>query len=71
MSTAKKNYIQYFHIAVVFILAFGIPRLEPFGQITEYGMDILGIFIGLLYGWIFCGLFLLWSSIFVTLMAKK
>ena len=44
MSNLKKTGITYWiHIAIFFILTFGIGMLPPFAQITEYGMDILGI----------------------------
>ena len=42
------------HIVVFFLLTFGIGFLPPFG-ITEMGMKILGVFLGMLYGWTFIG----------------
>ena len=64
MSTAiaKKNRISYIHVAIMFILMFGVGFLPPFGQITEIGMKVLGVFLGLLWGWIFIDL--LWTSLF-------
>lgn len=35
--------------------------LPPFGTVTPYGMQLLGIFIALIYGWTFAGL--IWPSI--------
>jgi len=61
----SKSFKNYFHIAMVFIITFGVGFLPPFGQITEYGMDVLGIFLGTLYGWIFCELF--WPSLLALL----
>ncbi len=62
MSNLKKTGITYWiHIAIFFILTFGIGMLPPFAQITEYGMDILGIFVGLIYAWTFIGF--LWPSL--------
>ncbi len=57
METAtKKNDMMYWvHIGIVlcFMLFFGyIPPIEP---ITVEGMKCLGIFLGMLYGWITCG----------------
>ena len=56
----KSSY--WIHVIVFLILMIGIGLLPPFGQVTEYGMDILGIFIGLIYGWTFIGF--LWPSLF-------
>ena len=44
------------------ILAFGISALPPFGQVTPFGMKAIGVFVSVLYGWIFFDLF--WTSIF-------
>jgi len=52
MTTTKK----YLHVLIMLFLTFGIGLLPPFGQITEVGMDVLGVFIGILYGWIFVDL---------------
>lgn len=62
MSATNKNSAMYWvHIIVFFALTFGIGMLPPFAQITEYGMDILGIFVGLIYAWTFIGF--LWPSL--------
>lgn len=58
--TLKKS--SYIHLAIMFILAFGISYLPPFGQVTPFGMKALAVFISVLYGWIFFDLF--WTSIF-------
>ena len=50
------------HFIIMFVLTIGIWFLAPFGQITELGMKVLGIFTGVLYGWIFIDL--IWPSIF-------
>lgn len=50
------------HFVIMFALTIGIGLLTPFGQITELGMKALGIFVGVLYGWIFIDL--IWPSIF-------
>lgn len=63
-SNNKGSY--YFHIVMVFVISLGIGALPPFGQITGYGMQVLGIFIGTLYGWIFCELF--WPSVWALLL---
>ena len=62
VATANKNRIAYLHVLVMFILMFGTGYLPPFGQISVLGMKVLGVFLGLLYGWIFIDL--LWPSLF-------
>lgn len=44
----------YVHVAVFFLLTFGVGFLPPMG-ITVMGMKVLGVFLGLLYGWSFIG----------------
>ncbi len=39
--------------AISLILMFGFGYLPPIGGITQLGMQILGIFLGMVYGWIF------------------
>ena len=51
--TMKKNTAYYIHSAIVLALMFGFGFLPPFGQITEMGMRVLGVFAGMLWGWIF------------------
>jgi len=65
MATAEVKPVKmsyWIHAIVFIILTIGIGMLPPFGQITEYGMDILGLFVGLIYGWTFIGF--LWPSLF-------
>lgn len=63
MSTVKNgNKTYYIHVVIMFALTFLVPYLPPFGQITDAGMDVLGVFLGLLYGWIFIDIF--WTSLF-------
>ena len=58
---SKNNARSYFHVAMMLLLMFGISFLPPFGLITEVGMNVLGVFVGMLYGWIFIDL--LWPSL--------
>ena len=47
MSKSSKYWI---HCAIMFIITFGIGALPPFGgDITPLGMDVLGVFLGVLY----------------------
>ena len=48
MEEKKVNIIHY---VIVFALCFLFRFLPPFGQVTPYGMGILGTFIGAIYGW--------------------
>lgn len=57
-----KDKQRYIHFAIMFLLTIGISLCPPFGQITPYGMKALGVFVGVLYGWIFIDL--IWPSIF-------
>ena len=49
------------HVGIMFALGIGVSLLPPFGQITPMGMDVLGVFVMLIYGWIF--LDILWISV--------
>ena len=50
------------HFVIYLIITFGIGFLPSFGAITDLGMDVLGVFIGTIYGWLTLGL--IWPSIF-------
>ena len=57
----SKNRSYYIH-SVVFILIMGVFWfLPPIAGITGLGMKVLGVFIGVLYGWIFIGF--IWPSL--------
>lgn len=65
MSTkTTKSYMTIAHVIIMFALMFGIGKLQPFGTVTPMGMNILGIFVGTLYGWLF--LDLLWPSLLAS-----
>lgn len=59
-STMKNNKVTYIHIAIMFAIMFIVWNLPPFGMITELGMKVLGVFLGIVYGWVFLDLF--WVS---------
>lgn len=44
------NYI--IKIVIMLAIMFTIGKLPPFGMITPFGMRILGVFAGILFGWI-------------------
>lgn len=56
-----KNLFYYINSVIVFVLMFGIGQLPPFAQITPLGMQVLGVFVGVLYGW--CTVSLVWPSL--------
>ena len=39
------------HYLITAIICFGFGLIPPFGGMTEYGMGVLGAFIGAIYGW--------------------
>ena len=54
------------HLVVLLAIIIIFNILPPFPGITETGMKVLGVFVSLLYGWIFFDLF--WTSIFGFVM---
>lgn len=50
---APNNKKTYIHLAVMVAIMIVIGNLPPFGQITPFGMKILGVFVGIVYGWCF------------------
>ena len=61
--TAKKkvDYLNIFHTAVVLFFLFGFGQLPAVEPITPIGMKVIGIFIGMIYGWSTVGL--VWPSL--------
>ena len=58
----KKIDIAYFvKMAICLYLLFGFGFLEPFWTLQPVGMKVLGIFLGMLFGWTFIGF--IWPSI--------
>ena len=44
------------HTIIMVALTFGFRLLPCPGSVTPYGMEVLGVFVGLVYGWTFLGL---------------
>ena len=59
--TSKKRDLTLLHFIIMLLIIFGFGALKPFGAITPLGMKMMGVFLGLLYGWITCGM--LWPSL--------
>lgn len=60
-NTAKTKDRLALHIVIVFLLMFGFGFLPAPAPITPLGMKMLGIFLGLIYGWSFSTL--IWPSL--------
>lgn len=41
----------YIHTTIILAIMLGFGFLPPFGPVTAYGMRVLGVFIGCIYGW--------------------
>lgn len=64
----KKHYSvsQWIHIAITLLLMFGFGYLPAFGGITPMGMKVLGVFLGVVYGYSACG-DIIWPSLFAVI----
>ena len=49
------------HTLIMCIVMFGFRFVPPFSTVTPYGMAVLGVFLGLIWGWSFIGL--MWPSL--------
>ena len=62
MDAASNKKVSYWvHIVITVLLMFCFRFIPAPAPITPYGMQILGIFVGLVWGWSFCDL--AWPSI--------
>lgn len=61
MEAKAKKDLTWVHFVIILLLMFGVQYIPPVEPTTAYGMKILGVFAGLLWGWSFCGM--LWPSI--------
>ncbi len=60
------NAVKYIHFTVVCLLMISGFFLPTIGPITKMGMELLGVFLGFLYGLIFCDI--VWPSILAIVM---
>ena len=58
---AKSSFVPWIHTIIMFVLLASGWFLPTVSTITPFGMKIVGIFIGLIYGWMFVGL--IWPSL--------
>ena len=56
MTTEGKKSKYLLHLLVMVVITFGFRFLPCPGNVTSYGMAVLGVFLGLVYGWTFLGL---------------
>lgn len=42
----------YLHTVVCLLIMFGFGQLPPVEPLTPLGMNLIGIFLGVLYGWV-------------------
>lgn len=62
MTKEKNGNASYImHSCIMLIIMIGFGFLPPVGNITELGMQILGVFLGSIYGW--CFVDFIWPSI--------
>lgn len=61
-SPAKRTSPYYvINSAICLIIMFAFGQLPPIGSLTPLGMNLIGIFLGVLYGWIFVEI--VWPSL--------
>lgn len=56
----QKSMNVYVHVLIIFVLMFGFKFIPPIGTITPLGMQTIGIFAGVIYGWSTMGM--IWPS---------
>ena len=67
MSLNQRGYrpVQIINILITLLLMFGFGYLPPFATLTPVGMKVLGVFIGVIYGYSTCEI--IWPSLFAFL----
>lgn len=65
-ASKKTNMYYYINSAIVILLMFVVPLIPSFGSITPMGMKVLGVFLGMLYGWLTVGF--VWPSLLGIIM---
>lgn len=57
----KPDLSYFIHSAICLAIMFGVGRISPIEPLTPLGMSLIGIFTGVLYGWIFIDI--IWPAI--------
>lgn len=60
-SSGKPDIMYFVHSLICLVVMFGVGRISPLEPLTPLGMNLIGIFLGVLYGWIFIDI--IWPSI--------
>lgn len=61
LPSCKDREIAYYaHSLISLLIMFGCGQLTPIPPLTPLGMNLIGIFLGVLYGWIFIDI--IWPS---------
>lgn len=60
-ASAKTDVKYYIHVLIMLLLFFGFGYISPIGTITAVGMQVLGVFLGMIWGWMFIDM--LWPSL--------
>ncbi len=58
---STRNRLYFIHAAIAITIMIFFRFIPPFGEMTPLGMELLGIFIGLLWAWIKCDM--VWPSV--------
>ncbi len=58
---AGNSPMYWVHTGICLLIMFGFGHITPFGPLTPLGMNLIGIFLGILYGWIFIEI--VWPSL--------
>lgn len=53
--------MYYVHTVICLFIMFAFGQLPPYGALTPLGMNLIGIFLGVLYGWVFIEI--VWPSL--------
>ena len=61
--SSNKSFVRWIHVAIVVVLMFGFGKLPAIEPLTPYGMALVGIFLGAIYGWTTSPNGLTWVSI--------
>ena len=55
--STSKSAMYWLHILIMLLFMFAFRFLTPITPITEVGMQVLGVFLGIIWGWVFIGIF--------------
>lgn len=54
------NVNYFFHIIVFLCITFLFGKLDPIAPLTPFGMNTIGVFLGVIYAWVFIDI--IWPS---------